>query len=89
MTDDERVLLDPTGERTPDTRARAPRPASLDGLTIGLLDITKPRGDVFLDRVERAARGARLPRRALRQADLHEARAHRPAPRDRAPSATS
>ena len=48
-----RVLLDPTGERTPVTRERAPRPASLDGLTIGLLDISKQRGDVFLDRVER------------------------------------
>ncbi len=28
------------------------RPASLDGLTVGLLDISKPRGDVFLDRIE-------------------------------------
>ena len=27
------------------------RPGSLDGLTVGLLDISKPRGDVFLDRV--------------------------------------
>ena len=45
------TLLDPTGERTPGTRPRTPRPASLDGLTIGLLDITKARGDVFLDRV--------------------------------------
>ena len=64
MTDHERVLLDPTGERTPDTRARAPRPASLDGLTIGLLDISKQRGDVFLDRVEQrlAERGYRVER---------------------------
>ena len=45
------TLLDPTGERSPVTRARAPRPASLDGLTVGLLDITKARGDVFLDRL--------------------------------------
>ena len=45
------TLLDPTSERSPDTRSRPPRPASLDGLTIGLLDITKARGDVFLDRV--------------------------------------
>ena len=28
------------------------RPASLDGLTVGLLDISKPRGNVFLDRIE-------------------------------------
>lgn len=45
------TLLDPTGERSPVTRARSPRPASLDGLTVGLLDIAKARGDVFLDRV--------------------------------------
>jgi hypothetical protein len=45
------TLLDPTGERSPTTRARATRPASLDGLTIGLLDISKARGNVFLDRV--------------------------------------
>jgi hypothetical protein len=64
MSDHERVLLDPTGERTPDTRARAARPASLDGLTIGLLDITKQRGDVFLDRVEQrlSERGYRVQR---------------------------
>ena len=45
------TLLDPTGERSPATRARAARPASLDGLTIALLDISKARGNVFLDRV--------------------------------------
>jgi hypothetical protein len=45
------TLLDPTSERAPGTRERARRPESLDGLTIGLLDISKARGDVFLDRV--------------------------------------
>ena len=45
-------VLDPTSERRPATRARAPRSASLDGLTVGLLDISKARGDVFLDRIE-------------------------------------
>jgi hypothetical protein len=45
------TLMDPTGERDPVTRTRTARPASLDGLTVGLLDITKARGDVFLDRV--------------------------------------
>jgi hypothetical protein len=45
------VVLDPTGERRPAHRERTERPARLDGLTIGLLDITKARGDVFLDRV--------------------------------------
>jgi len=46
-----RSLLDPTSEREPSTRERAPRPASLDGKTVGLLDISKPRGDAFLDRL--------------------------------------
>ena len=36
-----RILLDPTGEHAPDRLPRAPRPAALDGLTIGLLDINK------------------------------------------------
>jgi hypothetical protein len=47
-----RVLLDPTNERTVLQRSLLPRPASLNGKTVGLLDISKPRGDVFLDRVE-------------------------------------
>ncbi len=46
------VVLDPTGERTPVERTRRERPASLDGLTVGLLDIAKMRGDVFLDRLD-------------------------------------
>jgi hypothetical protein len=47
-----RTILDPTGERTVAERARLARPASLDGMTVGLLDISKPRGNVFLDRIE-------------------------------------
>jgi hypothetical protein len=46
-----RRVLDPTAERSPVHRERVARPASLDGLTVGLLDISKPRGDVFLDRL--------------------------------------
>jgi hypothetical protein len=61
MTDDTRtVLLDPTGERHPASRPRVARPSSLDGLTVGLLDISKPRGDVFLTALESALR-ARVP----------------------------
>ena len=45
------IVLDPTAETAPAARSRQPRPAHLDGLTIGLLDISKPRGDVFLDRL--------------------------------------
>ena len=51
------TLLDPTSERRPGTRELAPRPPSLEGLTIGLLDITKARGDVFLDQVARRLEG--------------------------------
>lgn len=47
-----RVLLDPTSEIAPAVRRLNPRPASLDGLTVGLLDISKARGDVLLDRLE-------------------------------------
>ena len=55
-----RVLLDPTAERSLAIRERVARLASLDGKKIGLLDISKPRGNVFLDVVEEKlrARGA-------------------------------
>ena len=46
------TILDPTSERVAAERARLARPASLEGLTVGLLDISKARGDVFLDRVD-------------------------------------
>lgn len=60
----ERVILDPTGEQAIVARERAARPESIDGLTIGLLDISKPRGDIFLDRLERelTRRGAKVKR---------------------------
>ena len=45
-------VLDPTSERTPSVRTPTARPASLDGLTVGLLDISKARGNIFLDRLE-------------------------------------
>jgi hypothetical protein len=56
--------LDPTGERHPSQRARADRLPSLHGRLVGLLDISKPRGDVFLDRIQRhlEQRGARVER---------------------------
>lgn len=47
-----RILLDPSNERSVPHRERLPRPAQLGGQVVGLLDITKPRGDVFLDRLE-------------------------------------
>ena len=51
------TVLDPTNESTPAEIERATRPESLAGLTVGLLDISKPRGDVFLDRVEERLTG--------------------------------
>jgi hypothetical protein len=47
------TVLDPTNERHVATRQLVPRPESLSGLTVGLLDISKARGDVFLDRLEK------------------------------------
>ncbi len=59
-----RVVLDPTSERQLATRERVPRLSTLEGKTIGLLDISKPRGDVFLDQLEEQlrARGAEVER---------------------------
>jgi hypothetical protein len=52
-----RTILDPTSERTVSERQRLSRPSTLAGLTVGLLDISKPRGDVFLDRLEQRLTG--------------------------------
>ena len=47
-------LLDPTGDSGRDTNTSlAPRPQSLKGLTVGLLDNTKPNGQVILRAVGR------------------------------------
>ncbi len=46
------ILLDPTSERSPVARERVARLETLEGKTVGLLDISKPRGDVFLDTIE-------------------------------------
>jgi hypothetical protein len=47
-----RILLDPTAEQTPALREKAARLSSLNAQTIGLLDISKARGDIFLDHIE-------------------------------------
>ncbi len=61
-----RVLLDPTGERRAAVRERVARPGTIDGAVIGLLDISKPRGRQFLDRLEEllVAEGASVRRYA-------------------------
>jgi hypothetical protein len=60
------VVLDPTSERHAAHRERTARPDDLAGRTIGLLDISKPRGNVFLDRLEvrLSERGAKVLRYA-------------------------
>ncbi len=59
-------VLDPTAERESAERPLAPRAAPGEPLRIALLDIRKPRGDVFLDELERllADRGHTVERTA-------------------------
>ena len=47
------VMFDPTAELNPVEKQILPRLESLSGATIGLLDISKPRGKEFLDEVEK------------------------------------
>jgi hypothetical protein len=47
-----RVILDPGNEAVVAERGLLPRPSTLEGRVVGLLDISKPRGNVFLDRLE-------------------------------------
>lgn len=42
------IILDPTDERVPVARQTTPRTGEISGV-IGLLDISKPRGNVLLD----------------------------------------
>ncbi len=53
------TILDPTDERVPVQRTLTPRPEALTG-TVALLDISKPRGNVLIDRLEARLR-ERLP----------------------------
>jgi hypothetical protein len=72
-----RLVLDPTSEQQPAERARVDRPESLAGKTIGLLDISKPRGDVFLDHL-----AGRLVERGLRVERFAKPTFTKPAPLD-------
>ncbi len=46
------TLLDPTSERASANLEPLPRLPDMVGKTVGLLDISKPRGDVFINRLE-------------------------------------
>ena len=72
-----RLVLDPTHERAPAQRERLPRLASLAGRRIGLLDISKARGDVFLNRLEE-----RLRERGAEVARYRKPTFTKPAPSD-------
>jgi hypothetical protein len=65
-----RILLDPTGERALAVRPRRERLAALAGVTVGLLDISKPRGDRFLDRLQERLEGAGAEVRRYRKPTL-------------------
>lgn len=69
------ALLDPTSERSPTIRPRLGRPDRLDGLTIGIVDISKPRGNIFLDQID-----ARLQERGIATRRYMKPTMTRPAP---------
>jgi hypothetical protein len=58
--------LDPT-DSVAVPRKTAPRPRSLDGTVITLLDISKAKGDHLLDRIEELLRERTQPRAVLRK----------------------
>ena len=45
------TILDPTNERVPVARTITPRPEVISG-AVALLDISKPRGNILIDRIE-------------------------------------
>ena len=53
------TLMDPTDERVPVERTVAPRVGKIEG-NVALLDISKPRGNVLIDRLETLL-GEKLP----------------------------
>ena len=76
MSDEE--FLDPT-DSVAVPRRTAPRPESLDGKVITLLDISKAKGDHLLDRIEELLRERHRPKAILRRKKPTFAR---PAPED-------
>ncbi len=49
-------IVNPLNETAPQGIGVAPRLATLEGKTIALLDISKPGGSIFLDRIEHRLR---------------------------------
>lgn len=44
-------FMDPTAELASEARMPLPRLSALAGVNVGMLDISKPRGDVFINRL--------------------------------------
>ena len=65
-------VLDPTSEVIRETVASPARLQTLDGSSIGLLDISKPRGNVFLDALEELLIQAGADVKTLRQTNLYQ-----------------
>ena len=76
MTSDD--YLDPT-DSVATARRVAPRPASLDGKVVTLLDISKSKGDHLLDRIEELLRERTHPKSIRR---MKKPTFARPAPDD-------
>lgn len=72
------VILDPTDERIPVKRNLATRPEAITG-TVALLDISKPRGNVLIDRIEERLKD-RLPGVAFKR--YNKPTFTKPAPED-------
>ncbi len=58
--------LDPT-DSVAVSRTTAPRPSSLDGKVVTLLDISKAKGDILLDRIEELLWQRAAPREIVRR----------------------
>lgn len=75
---DSAVILDPTDEREPIGRQLAARVGGLSG-AVGIVDISKPRGDVFCDELETLLRNRQPGLDVIR---LRKPTFTRPAPAD-------
>lgn len=73
------VVLDPTEDAAPAEASMAPRAASLEGKTIGLLDNSKPHSKEVLDLVEDLLHARLKPARVLR---FRKSDSSKPAPAD-------
>jgi hypothetical protein len=72
------TILDPTDERVPVRRSLTARPESITGV-VGFLDISKPRGNILIDRLEERMR-ERLPNVEFRR--YNKPTFTKPAPED-------